>query len=203
MRHFLLILVLATTLVALVAGPRGGLTRRRPIEIFPDMNRQAKLLPQKPDDFFADGRASQLPVPGTIARNSSYENWPLYTGRVSGLTNFVETSPLPLTRALLERGRQRFQITCSPCHGEQADGNGIVHKFGMTIVANLHDKRIVEMADGEIFDTVTYGKGLMGGYGGVMPAEDRWAVIAYLRALQRAQLGTLDDVPAGCQPGLK
>jgi hypothetical protein len=73
----------------------------------------------------------------------------------------------------------------------------------MNIVANLHDKRIVEMADGEMFDTVTYGKGLMGGYSGEMVAEDRWAVIAYLRVLQRAQLGTLDDVPAADQAALK
>lgn len=203
MRYFLLILVLATTVVIIIAGPRGGLSRRRPLEIFPDMNRQAKLLPQKPDDFFADGRASQLPVPGTIARNAPYQNWPVYTGRISGLTNFVDTLPLPMTPALLERGRQRFEITCSPCHGSQADGNGITHHFGMSIVANLHDKRIVELADGEIFDTVTYGKGLMSGYGTVMPPEDRWAVIAYLRALQRAQLGSMDDVPADCQAALK
>ena len=203
MRYFLLILVLATAVVVIVAGPRGGHSRSTRLEIFTDMNRQAKLLPQKPDDFFADGRASQLPVPGTIARNSPYQNWPVYTGRVSGLTNFVETGPLPLTRALLERGRQRFEITCTPCHGSQADGNGITHKFGMTIVANLHDKRIVEMADGEIFDVVTYGKGLMGGYGGVMVPEDRWAVIAYLRALQRAQLGSLVDVPPGKEAALK
>jgi mono/diheme cytochrome c family protein len=203
MRYLLLILVLAVALVVIIAGPRGGLTRRRPIEIFPDMNRQAKLLPQKPDGLFPDGRASQLPVPGTVARQSPYQNWPVYTGRVSGLTNFVATGPLPLTRALLERGRQRFEITCSPCHGSQADGNGITRKFGMNIVANLHDKRIVEMADGEMFDTVTYGKGLMGGYSGEMVAEDRWAVIAYLRVLQRAQLGTLDDVPAADQAALK
>jgi hypothetical protein len=91
MRYLLLILVLAVALVVIIAGPRGGLTRRRPIEIFPDMNRQAKLLPQKPDGLFPDGRASQLPVPGTVARQSPYQNWPVYTGRVSGLTNFVAT----------------------------------------------------------------------------------------------------------------
>jgi mono/diheme cytochrome c family protein len=203
MRYFLLILALAATVVIIIAGPRGGHSRRTRLEIFTDMNRQAKLLPQKSDDFFPDGRSSQLPVPGTIARNAPYQNWPVNTGRISGLTNFVDTIPLPMTPALLERGRQRFEITCSPCHGSQADGNGITHSFGMSIVANLHDKRILEEADGEIFDVVTYGRGLMSGYGTVMPPEDRWAVIAYLRALQRAQLGTMDDVPATNQAALK
>ncbi len=85
---------------------------------------------------------------------------------------------------MIQRGRERFDIYCAPCHGRLGDGNGITKKIGvMPAVANLHDKRIVEMADGEIFNTVSNGKGLMGAAGPLLPTEDRWAVIAYLRAL--------------------
>ena len=203
MRYFLLIFALAVALVVLIAGPRGGLSRKPPIQIFPDMKKQMKLLPQKDDSFFADGRGSRLPVPGTIPRGAPYQDWPVNTGRVTGLTNFVENIPVPVTEQLMARGRQRFEINCLPCHGPQADGNGITKKYAMAVVANLHDKRIVEMPDGEIFNTITYGKGLMSPYGPNVVPVDRWAVIAYLRALQRAQLGVMEDVPAEQQAALK
>jgi mono/diheme cytochrome c family protein len=108
-----------------------------------------------------------------------------------------------VTAQLLERGRQRFNINCSPCHGEQADGSGMVKKFGLATVANLHDKRIVELPDGEIFNTITYGKNTMGPYGANVVVEDRWAIIAYLRALQLSHLATVDDIPAQVRPKFK
>jgi mono/diheme cytochrome c family protein len=203
MRYVLLIFVLAVALVVIIAGPRGSLTRNRPIQIFPDMKKQMKLLPQKDDSYFPDGRASRLPVAGTIPRGAPYQDWPVNTGRVTGLTNFVETIPVPVTEQLLARGKQRFEINCLPCHGPLADGNGVTKKLGMAVVANLHDQRIVELPDGEIFNTITYGKNLMGAYGPNIVPQDRWAVIAYLRALQRAQLGTIEDVPAQFQATLK
>ena len=99
------------------------------------------------------------------------------------------------TAPLLARGQQRFNIYCAPCHGQTGDGNGITKKIGaMGVVANLHDKRIVEMPDGELFSIVTNGKNLMGGYGPQISVEDRWAVIAYLRALQLSRLGSMDDL---------
>lgn len=195
MRYIFLIFALIVALVVVIAGPRGGLSRQPPLQIFSDMKNQMKLLPQKDDAFFADGRGSRLPVPGTVPRGAPYPDWPVNTGRVTGLTNFVENIPVPVTEQLMARGRQRFEINCQPCHGPQADGNGITKKYGMLTVANLHDKRIVEMPDGEIFNTITYGKGLMGAYGPNVVPQDRWAIIAYLRALQRAQLGTMEDVP--------
>ena len=187
MRHILLIFALTVALVVVIAGPRGGLSRKPPLQIFSDMKKQMKLLPQKEDAFFADGRSSRLPVPGTVPRGAAYQDWPVNTGRVTGLTNFVENIPVPVTEQLMARGKQRFEINCLPCHGPVADGKGITSKLGMLTVANLHDKRIVEMPDGEIFNTITYGKGLMGAYGPNVVPQDRWAVIAYLRALQRAQ----------------
>jgi mono/diheme cytochrome c family protein len=204
MRYFLLIFALCVVTVVGIAGRRGSFSRRPPIELFPDMNRQPKLRPQTPDAFFADGRSSRLPVPGTIAQEDThYEDLPVNTGRVPGTTNFVETLPVPVTATLLARGQQRFNINCSPCHGMQADGNGVVKKLGLATVANLHDKRIVELADGEIFNTITYGKNTMGPYGANVTIEDRWAIIAYLRALQLSQLGSVDDVPEPARAALK
>jgi mono/diheme cytochrome c family protein len=125
----------------------------------------------------------------------AYEDSPVNTGRIPGTTNFVPVNPMPITRQLMERGQQRFQINCSPCHGPDGDGKGITSKYGMIGMANFHDKRLIDMADGEIFNTITHGKNLMGAYGANVEVEDRWAIIAYVRALQRSQLATADDVP--------
>ena len=116
----------------------------------------------------------------------------------------MQTNPLPVTPALLQDGREQFEIYCTPCHGALGDGNGITKKLGvMPSVANLHDPRIVEMADGEIFNTITHGKNLMGAYGPTVPVRDRWAIIAYLRALQLSWLGSTNDLPPDLQAALK
>jgi mono/diheme cytochrome c family protein len=197
-----------------ILGFQGKLSRKPPLELFPDMDRQAKLRPMEPNRFFANGVSSQLPPDGTVARGEpiqtlsgpvyAFEDSPVNTGRTAGSTNFVETNPLPVDEALLRRGHERFDIYCSPCHGRLADGNGITKKLGlMAAVANLHDKRIVEMPDGEIFNTITHGKATMGAVGPQLPTADRWAVIAYLRALQLSALGTKDDLTPAQQAGLK
>jgi mono/diheme cytochrome c family protein len=201
--YFLLFLGLCGALIVGIAGPRGKHSRRPPIELFPDMNRQPKLRPQTPDAFFADGKSSRLPVPYTIAQDDRYEDTPVNTGREPGKTNFVETIPVPVTGALLRRGQQRFLINCSPCHGQQADGNGVLKKLGLPTIANLHDQPIVVQPDGAIFNTITYGKNTMGAYGPNITAEDRWAIIAYLRTLQLSQLGTVDDVPEQLRASFK
>ncbi len=203
MRYFLLIFVLTVAAVVGVAGFRGSKSRREPIELFPDMNRQPKLRPQNTDVLFEDGRSSRMPIAGTIARGDRFQDIPVNTGREPGTTNFIDVIPVDVTAKLMARGQQRFTINCSPCHGAQGDGNGITKKYGMAVVANLHDKRIVELKDGEIFNTITYGKGLMGPYGPNVTVEDRWAIIAYLRALQLSQLGTMDDVPPQMRSTLK
>jgi hypothetical protein len=205
MRYFLLIFALCVVTVMAIAGKRGSISRRPPIEVFPDMDRQPKLRPQTPNSFFADGKSSRPPIAGTIAwGDDHYQDTPVNTGRVSGTTNFVEVLPVDVNLQLLDRGQQRFNINCSPCHGAQGDGNGITKKIGaMGVVANLHDKRIVELPDGEIFNTITYGKNLMGGYGANVTVEDRWAIVAYLRALQLSRLGSLDDVPEQLRATLK
>ena len=197
------------------AGRRGQpLPRNRPLQIFPDMKRQLKLRPQTPNGFFANGLSSQLPPPGTIAQERS-RCWSA-DGSLSVRGRAGEHRPghghdqlrrvesaSGHRRALLARGQQRFTIYCAPCHGQIGDGNGITKKIGaMAVVANLHDKRIVELADGELFNTVSHGKGHMQGYA-ADPGRGSLGVIAYLRALQLSRLGSVDDVPEAARGNLK
>jgi hypothetical protein len=214
MRYFILILGVCVLAGAGILGKRGSHFRKPPLYIFPDMEFQLKLRPQKESAFFTNGLTSQLPVPETIARSTPiqtatgpvypYEDSPVNTGRSTGTTNFVENNPMPISAQFLRRGQQRFLINCSPCHGATAEGNGITKKINaMAVVANLHDKRIVEMPDGELFYVITNGRNLMGPYGANVVVEDRWAIIAYLRALQLTHLGTIEDVPQDLRGGLR
>ena len=212
MRYFLLIFLLAIVGTVGVLGFRDSHTRRPNIEIFPDMVRQNKVRPETPSQFFPDEMSSRLVPVGTVPRSAPYmiagevvkvdgkpvypyEDSPVTTGHIPGTTNFVAVSPIPLTRQLLDRGQQRFQINCMPCHGPAGDGKGITSKYGMISMANFHDQRLINMPDGEIFNTITHGKNLMGAYGANVTVEDRWAIIAYVRTLERSQLATEDDVP--------
>lgn len=202
MRYFLLLFVLSAVIVGVGLGKRGHTFRKPPVYIFPDMDRQPKLRPQEPNEFFRKtgwGISSQLPVPGTIARGDPYEDSPVNTGKKPGTTNYIDTIPIPVTAELMARGQERFNIYCAACHGQAGDGKGVPTKFGMAVIADLHDtkaRRVPQQSDGEIFNTLSYGKGLMQGYAPQIPIHDRWAIIAYLRALQRSRLATLEDVPA-------
>jgi mono/diheme cytochrome c family protein len=202
MRYFVLSFLLLIFIVVSIAGCRGGFSRRPPIELFADMDRQPKLRPQAANRFFANGLSSRSPVPGTIARGAPYQDLPVNTGREPGTTNFITLLPVPVTAGLLARGQDRYTIHCAVCHGATGDGKGITTKYQMVGMANFHDQRLVAMSDGEIFHTITYGKNLMGAYGSTVNPRDRWAIIAYLRALQRAHLATLDDVPEPARAGL-
>lgn len=203
MRYFLLILALAVVTVMGVFGKRGHYFKQPPLEIFPDMDRQAKLRPQQPALMFPNGRSSQEPVPNTVARDDHYENNAINTGRVPGTTNFVAAIPVPVTEQLMARGKQRFEIYCLPCHDPQGTGNGIVKKYGYATVRSLHEKAVVTKGDGDIFNTITHGFNTMYPYGTQISVEDRWAIVAYVRALQRSHLGMVDEVPAQYKAGLK
>jgi mono/diheme cytochrome c family protein len=203
MRYFLLIFGLAVITVMLVAGKRGDISRKPPIEVFPDMDRMPKLRPQTHASFFADKMSSRLPVAGTVARGSAYQDTPVNTGKHPGTTNWIENIPVVVNETLLKRGQERYGIYCLVCHGAAGDSKGITGKYGMVGMANFHDPRLVKMADGEIFNTVTFGKNLMGPYGGQIPIADRWAIIAYVRALQRSRLALIDDVPADQRDALR
>ena len=214
LRAFLLISLLLTIAGVAVLGFRGEKTTNEPWEIFPDMVRQMKVRAQAPLNFFADGRGPRLPINGTVP--IGYEmpnpqtNGPAAPAEVmpSGFsvgTDYLNTGkmgdkwgtgiPVPVTPRLLQRGRERFSITCAMCHGATAAGNGITKQYGLNTVVSLQDDRIRKMADGEIFNTITNGKNTMMAYGPNVMVADRWAIIAYLRALQRSQNAAIADVP--------
>lgn len=217
MRHFVYIIVIVLTGAAIafsVLGLQGRISRKPPLELFPDMDRQAKLRPQEPNPFFTNGISSQLPPAGTIARSTpiqtgsgpvyGFEDAPVNTGFITGTTNFLAANPLTVTGKLVQRGHERYDIYCTPCHGKLGDGNGITKKLGvMPAVADLHATNFVYMTDGQIFNTITHGKGLMGAYGSTVPVEDRWAIVAYTRALQLSWLGSADDLTAEQKAALK
>lgn len=214
MRYFFVIFGLVVIATMGVLGKRGSHFRKPSLYIFPDMERQLKWRPQKESGFFTNGLTSQLPVPGTVARSAPlqtvngavypFEDSPVNTGRIVGTTNYLENNPLPVTAELLERGRQRFTINCSPCHGAIGDGKGITQRIGaMAVVGNLHDKRMVEMPDGEIFYVISNGRGLMQSYAANIEVRDRWAIVAYVRALQLARLGSVADLPPDQQAKFK
>ena len=125
------------------------------------------------------------------AEDTDYYN----TGKMG--TNWGTGFPMTVTSELMERGRQRFNINCAVCHGMTAAGDGITKQYGLTTVVTLQDERIRKMADGEIFNTITHGKNTMLAYGPNVMVSDRWAIISYLRALQRSQNATAADVPSG------
>jgi mono/diheme cytochrome c family protein len=206
MRWFLLIFVLSGLVVVGFAGFRGDKSVKPPIELIPDMDRQPKLDPQSTAAFFSDGLSSRLPVEGTVARGAAYEINPFNTGRLPsapGTTNFVQNVPLPVTMELLQRGRERYKIYCAVCHNEAGDGKGITGRYGMVGMANFHEPRLVQMPDGEYFDTITHGKNNMGAYAANIEINDRWAIVAYIRALQRSRLADINDVPPSHRASLK
>lgn len=195
MRIFLIIFAFIVLTGVSILGFRGGTTTREPIEVFPDMDRQSRYQAQGESAFFADGRADRLPVEGTVARGQFGTDLHFYRGqRDDG--GFAKGFPGIVSREMMERGSQRFAIYCAPCHGATGNGDGITTEYGMAVVADLHTDRLREMAEGEIFEVITNGRGLMGAYAGQIPVEDRWNIIAYMRALQRAATGTVEDVPA-------
>jgi mono/diheme cytochrome c family protein len=226
-RYFILLLAMVTILVVSIAGLRGCKTKRPPIEIFPDMVRQSKVKAQAPSDFYADGRGARDPVHGTVplgyappvtnkeeesakvATMSGPYEVVLFTGKENYAntgkngTNWGNGIPFIATLATLERGRERYQIQCAVCHGTTGAGNGIATKYGLVGVASLHQQRLRDMSDGEIYNTIVNGKNTMLGYGASIQVPDRWAIVAYIRALQRSQNATLADVPASEQAALQ
>ena len=188
-----------------------------PIQIFPDMKVQPKYIPQHESDFYADGRDGRAPVPGTVPigyvldgrySSNTASNSKVATGEngFADSTDYFNTGkigdsygdgiPVDVTPDLLKRGQLRFTVNCAVCHGATGVGNGIITTYGLVGVANFQQATLRAMPDGQIFNTITYGKNTMGAYGSNVAVEDRWAIIAYIRALQRSQNGTLQDVPA-------
>src|SRR6266516_1073387 len=206
LRGFLVIFLLCTIAILAVFGFRGQTSTGPPLELFPDMVRQMKVRAQATLNLFADGRGPRLPVAETgDTAGATIGPWSHPRTSFSAGTDYYNTGkmadrwgtgiPLEVTRELMERGQQRFNITCAMCHGAAAEGNGITKQYGLATVVSLQDDRIRKMADGEIFNTISNGKNTMMAYGPNIMVTDRWAIIAYLRALQRSQNAAVADVP--------
>jgi mono/diheme cytochrome c family protein len=219
LRGFILISLLLTVAGVAFLGFRGKKSTEPPFELFPDMVRQMKVRAQSPSNFFADGRGSRMPIDGTVPIGYEPPRAQTIATPAAGVpaaqsreklafsegTDYYDTGkmgdrwgtgmPVEVTPELMRRGRERFNITCAMCHGATAAGNGITKQYGLATVVTLQDDRIRGMADGEIFNTVTNGKNTMMPYGSILTVNDRWAIIAYLRALQRSQNATIADVP--------
>ncbi len=148
-----------------------------------DMHDQPKLQPYEVSDFFADGMASRLPVEGTVARGELRADDHLYRG-VDSEGNFATSIPFAVDADLLNRGRERFDIFCSPCHGRTGDGNGMIVQRGFKAPQSLHQERLRNAQPGYYFDVMTNGFGDMSGYASQVPVADRWAIAAYVQALQ-------------------
>jgi mono/diheme cytochrome c family protein len=159
-----------------------------------DMDQEPKYKPLAPSELFADGRSARVPPADTVARGDLRLDDHLYTGKVNGKD--VDTFPFPITKEILERGHQRFDIFCSVCHGRLGDGQGMIVKRGFPPPPSYHIARLRDAPVGHFYDVITNGYGVMYSYSDRIPVKDRWAIIAYIRALQLSQNATLSDVPA-------
>lgn len=198
---YITLAILCVVLVSLL-GIRGSTFTKPPRQVFPNavfpqMTNQAKYLPQSASPFFADGRTDRPVPPGAVSRDAIVNDDVLATGKLAN-GDFVRGFPeaIAIDARLLARGQDRFNIYCTPCHGAIGDGNGITKSYGMGATPSYHDDRLRQMPAGEIFNTITHGKNTMLSYADKLTPQDRWAVIAYIRALQRAEQGSIDDVPA-------
>jgi mono/diheme cytochrome c family protein len=160
-----------------------------------DMHDQPKFIPLRASDFYSDHRSARPIVEGTVARGQLADDEWLYTGKVAGKD--VTEFPFAVTREVLARGRERYDIFCAPCHDRTGRGNGMVVKRGYRQPPSLHLGRLRQAAVGHYFDVMTNGFGAMPDYRSQVPVRDRWAIVAYVRALQLSQHATLDEVPPG------
>jgi mono/diheme cytochrome c family protein len=179
---------------AVLFGCQGQPSEEAPIHLNPNMDDQEKYQPYEASRFFADGAAMRTPPPGTIARGESHEDVPYFTGFMRD-TLYLSEAPVEATMPELKRGRERFDIYCSPCHGSTGDGRGIMATRGYPPPPTVHADRLRDVPDGYLFNVITNGIRNMPSYRHQVPAADRWAIVLYLRALQRSQNAALNDVP--------
>lgn len=165
-----------------------------------DMQRGPRYDPLTPNEFFPNGAASRPLVEGTVARGQLRADTVFYTGKANG--QFVDTMPIPVTAELLDRGEQRYNVYCSPCHSVLGDGDGMVVRRGLKQPPSYHDVRLRNERDGYFFDVITNGFGQMQDYSAQIAPRDRWAIVAYIRALQLSQGASVEDVAAEDRPKL-
>jgi mono/diheme cytochrome c family protein len=160
-----------------------------------DMHDQPRFKPLAKSDFYPDLRSARPPVEGTVARGQLHEDSYFYTGKIA--TSPGDYMPFPVTEEVLDRGRERFDIFCSPCHSRLGDGKGMIVERGFRAPPSYHTERLRQAPLGYFFDVMTHGFGAMPDYASQIPPRDRWTIVAYIRALQLSQHATLADLPAG------
>ena len=190
---------LALVLLAASGCARGCTSSRPPIHLNPNMDHQPRYEPQAASAFFYNGAEMRLPVPGTVARGELRDDGPFWTGK-DAAGAFVASVPVTVDDAIRARGAQRYDIYCAVCHDKSGDGKGVLFERGKVPTTSFHIDRLRQMPDGQIFDTITNGVGLMPSYRYPIPVADRWAIIVHVRELQerRAQRlgGRLAAAPA-------
>ncbi len=167
----------------------------------PDMWQQPKFKAQDKSTFFADHSSSRQPVKGTVVFDSPAPDAAMTRGYLNG--KLIEQFPVPVTAELIERGQERFNVFCRHCHGAIGDGKGMISQRGFNVerpIATYHTDRLRRMPVGHFFDVVTNGYGAMYPLSDRIPVEDRWAIVAYIRVLQKSQNVTLNEVPADLRP---
>jgi mono/diheme cytochrome c family protein len=160
-----------------------------------DMHIQPYYRTEAKSDFFGDERSARLPVEGTVARGDLHEDAYFYTGKINNVPG--DYMPFPVTKEVMDRGRERFNINCTPCHGRVGDGNGFIPSRGFHQPPSYHIERLRKAPLGYFFDVMTNGFGVMPEYGTQVAARDRWCIAAYIRALQLSQDATPAEIPAG------
>jgi mono/diheme cytochrome c family protein len=165
-----------------------------------DMQDQPKYTPLQPSSFFVDGRSARPVPPNTIPRGHLNDDDSFHTGGANG--TFLDTIPVALSRPMLERGRQRYDIYCAPCHSNIGDGNGMIARRGFKIPANFHTDRLRQAPPGYVFQVISNGYGAMPDYSNQLNVNDRWAIVAYIKALQLSRNATVADVPSDAKQQL-
>jgi len=190
--NLLIVFVAAATLFSCCY--RGRQSEKPPVHLIPDMDSQPKYDAQEASSYFEDGSTMRLPVEGTVAVGHLNEDNVYYKGKNDD-GSFVKHNPVAVTLPVLKRGRERFNIYCAPCHGQIGDGNGIVVKRGFLPPPTFHGDHLRNVEDGHIFNVISNGIRNMPSYAHQVPVSDRWAIVAYVRALQRSQNASIKDVP--------
>ncbi len=202
-KKILLPLTGAAFISIVLCGCRGQKSTEPPILPIQNMVEQTSYGPQSKNDFFKDGQANRPPVPGTVAQGEEKTNKPLYFGQETDSSDqnpiWIKKIPIKLNVQVLERGQREFNVYCAPCHGKTGDSDGLVTQRagGAIRPSNLHDKDRMNLTVGKIYDAVRNGVNNwnMPGFAAQMSVEDRWAVVAYVRALQISRTAKLENVP--------
>ncbi len=187
----------------ILAGCRGGVSEKPPIHLNQNMDAQERFEAQEANPFFADGRAMRQPVFGTVARGMLKEDTRFFLGQEADIS-YVQDIPVPITREFVLRGRERYNIYCAVCHGKAGDGEGIVMAGGYGFARiGYHNDRLRQIENGYLYDVIANGVRTMPAYGQQIPVADRWAITAYVRALQRSQHATEGDIPLDILEGIQ